>query len=58
MMPVRPVIASNDVPYLQMRSTGLHSPSGRIEGKDSHTNSTMLTLTFSLAILIVKLLGT
>ena len=26
---VRPVIASNEVPYLQMRSVGSHSRSGR-----------------------------
>ena len=29
MKAVRPVIASNGVPYLQMRSVGSHSTSGR-----------------------------
>ena len=39
---MRPVIASNEVPYLQMRSVGLHSMSGiekeRKEGKDGWDN--------------------
>ena len=37
--PVRPVIASNGVPYFQMRSVGSHSMSGREkEGKDGVYN--------------------
>ena len=35
MKAVRPVIASNGVPCLQIRSVGSHSRSGRKKGKDS-----------------------
>jgi hypothetical protein len=38
MKAVRPVITSNGVPYLQMRSVGSHSTSGREkEGKKEWT---------------------
>ena len=31
---VRTVIASNGIPFLQMRSVGFHNTSGRKDGKD------------------------
>ena len=42
MKAVRPVIASKAVPYLQMRSVGSHSTSGREkEGMERRTGSTL-----------------